>query len=188
VRALPCAALGERKGASWTVNGSPNAASIQDADFGVLLGANNEFGSSGPIPHSRHTCCDCSGTPVVSWALGARGEITLPHGSQVRDDDSIGSMTMADGSDFCLTIVESGQLEVWTAPLTGGRHSVALFNRSPHPAPITATWAVLGLPAAARFSVLNVWKQETRIAQCQFVDPAVPAHGVSLLILSPENS
>ena len=52
-------------------------------------------------------------------------------------------------------------------------------------APITASWAVLGLPPAAKFSVLNIWKQETKIAQGEFVDPAVPAHGVSLLILAP---
>eukprot|EP01043_Picozoa_sp_COSAG02_P005022 COSAG02_NODE_134_length_34593_cov_43.594886_8_plen_561_part_00 len=129
VRAVPCAALAGRKGATWTVRGSGNAVRIQDADFRVLLGANNEFGSSGPIPHSRHTCCECSGTPVVSWSLGKHGEITLPRGSQVIDDDSIGSVEISDGSKFCLTIVESGRLEVWTAPLAGGRHAVALFNR-----------------------------------------------------------
>jgi len=129
VRAVPCAALAGRKGATWTVRGRDNAMSIQDTDFSVPLGANNEFGSSGPIPHSRHTCCDCSGTPVVSWALGAHGEITLPRGSQVIDDDSVGGVATADGSEFCLTIVESGWLEVWSAPLTAGRHAVALFNR-----------------------------------------------------------
>jgi hypothetical protein len=129
VRAVPCAALDGRKGATWTVSGSGNAVRIQDADFRVPLGANNEFGSSGPIPHSRHTCCECSGTPVVSWSLGTHGEITLPQGSQVIDDDSVGNVEMSDGSNFCLSIVESGRLEVWTAPLTGGRHAVALFNR-----------------------------------------------------------
>ncbi len=52
----------------------------------------------------------------------------------------------------CVQVV-GGMLEVWVAPLQGGAWAVSLFNRSPGADTITVTWANLGVPATASFSV-----------------------------------
>ena len=81
---------------------------------------------------------------------------------------------------------------VWTGPLTGGRFSAVLFNRSPSADNITLSWAtdlsVWGapVPPSARFSVRSVWEAEEKgVFTTSYTATGVPAHGVAMLILTP---
>ena len=72
--------------------------------------------------------------------------------------------------------------------MSGGRVAVALANRDGNRAnaSVTVQWSVLGLPADAKMSVLDVWRNRTTaVSQGSWADPAVPGHGVTLLILTP---
>ena len=111
--------------------------------------------------------------------------IRLTSGEQYQDNDNVGSTRTIDSGDMCLALGHGGNLEVWTAPVSGGR-AVALLNRSPVPAAITASWTDLKIPASQKMEVLDVWRDQ-RHAQVQgsWADPAVPARGVTLLILTP---
>jgi hypothetical protein len=53
-------------------------------------------------------------------------------------------------------------VQVWAAPLALGRVAVTLFNRSPAPDSITASWEVLGLAPSASFDVFDVWAGASR--------------------------
>ena len=49
-----------------------------------------------------------------------------------------------------------------------------------------ATWEQLGLPASATMAVRDVWGQRNYTASGGRVDdPAVPGHGITLLVLTP---
>jgi alpha-galactosidase len=54
----------------------------------------------------------------------------------------------------------AGQL-VWVKPLTGGARAVALFNRGSGPQQITTSANAVGLPRASRYTLLNVWPNQT---------------------------
>ena len=77
-------------------------------------------------------------------------------------------------------------LEVWAAPLTGGRWAAALFNRSPGPDAITLEWGALGVTPGTRFDVRDVWAAADRgVFAGEYTAAAVDAHGVALLVLTP---
>ena len=91
------------------------------------------------------------------------------------------------GGDFCLDLVTGGALEVWAAPLTGGRIGVVLFNRSPAADVIACKWADVGAAAGRTYTVRDAWAAAD---VGDFVDsytpPAIPAHGVATLLLTPK--
>ena len=166
--------------------------------WGGSLGVNNDWGASGPVPHTRHTCLGCStgGQPprdrqVFGWVMGSKDTngasvFRLQATDMIKDDDAIGTVNLnVSGSEWCLDVAPAGQLETWMAPLTGGRISVALFNRSPNDAAMSVTWKQLGLDATAGMSIKSVWKNTTVTATGSYHDTAVPAHGMALLILTP---
>jgi alpha-galactosidase len=97
-----------------------------------------------------------------------------------------GSVQMADATKFCVEATRGGNLETWWAPLSGGRHALALFNRSPSADVIAVSWKQLpGLQPATRVLVRDVWsKRDAGIHQDGF-SITVPAHGTSLFVLTP---
>ena len=60
---------------------------------------------------------------------------------------------------------------------------MALFNRSPRPEDLVASWPALGL--AGRFAVRDVWEAADLGVHADSVAARVPAKGVKLLVLSP---
>ena len=48
--------------------------------------------------------------------------------------------------------------QVWSKPLADGSVAAVAFNRSPLPLPINVTWAMLGVPAATRLSLRDLWQ------------------------------
>jgi hypothetical protein len=86
-----------------------------------------------------------------------------------------------------LDLVTGGMLEVWVAPLVGGRWAATLFNRSPALDTITLDWSVLeGVPPTAQFSVRDVWAGTDRGSFAgSYTANAVGSHGVTLLVLTP---
>jgi alpha-galactosidase len=81
--------------------------------------------------------------------------------------------------------VRGGDLEVWVAELSGDRRAVALVNRSPLRASISAPWAKLGLVAAARMSVRDVWEAADKGEHTGKYSTEVNGKGVALLVLTP---
>jgi alpha-galactosidase len=51
--------------------------------------------------------------------------------------------------------------QVWVKPLAGGARAVALFNRGAGPQQITTSASAVGLPTASRYTLLNVWTNQT---------------------------
>lgn len=142
--------------------------------------------TSGPVPHSRYTMITGSPGSAISFDPTAlEGSTISPIASHIVDDDSIGNAKVRLGSDFCLDLVVGGNLEVWIAPLEGGRYAVGLLNRSPGAARITATWEMLGLNITREFDVLDVHSGKTlgtRVTRS--VTVLTPSRGLNLLVLS----
>ena len=51
--------------------------------------------------------------------------------------------------------------QVWVKPLAGGARAVALLNRGSSPQQLTTSAGAVGLPAASRYTLLNVWTNQT---------------------------
>jgi alpha-galactosidase len=79
-------------------------------------------------------------------------------------------------------LYQSGDLDVWTKPLAGGRLAVALFNRSWSTRDISVDLARVGFPSGA--NVRDVWKERDLGRRSGVFTDTVLKHGVTLLILS----
>ena len=105
---------------------------------------------------------------------------------RVRDDDGTGRVLLADAAQYCVEATRGGNLETWWAPLSGGRHALALFNRSPSADVIAVAWKQLpGLQPSSRVSVRDVWLKEDTGVHLEGFRATVPAHGTSLFVLTP---
>ena len=75
-----------------------------------------------------------------------------------------------------------GGRQVWRRPLADGSWAVALFNTTDcDDAPVSATWATLGL--TGRWAVRDLWHRADRPAATDWVEVELPAHGAALLRL-----
>ena len=77
--------------------------------------------------------------------------------------------------------------EVWAKPLSDGKRvAVVLLNTDPSIAQdVTVMWQQLGLPAATKASIRDLWQQkDLGTAQQQFVAKAVPPHGVVMVTIA----
>eukprot|EP00662_Eupelagonemidae_sp_cell21_P022122 gene22122-43016_t len=151
-------------------------------------------GASGPVPHSRYIgaspmAADIGATDVWYWGNASGGGRALHpssrlwgarDGGAILDDDGVGGVSRTPAAACAIA---GGNLEVWHAALSGGRHAVALFNRSPRAAPITATWAALGLPPDRRMEVRDVWEGRDVGTRTQSYSADVPAYSVAFLTL-----
>ncbi|KVE35575.1 alpha-galactosidase [Burkholderia sp. TSV86] len=84
-----------------------------------------------------------------------------------------------------LKVTQSGDgtRQVWAKLLAGsGQRAVVLLNNSNTDAPMTFTWAQLGLEPAERAAVRDVWaRQDLGIATQSYTVPLVPAGGAVML-------
>jgi alpha-galactosidase len=79
-------------------------------------------------------------------------------------------------------LMESGDLDVWTKPLSGGRVAVGLFNRSWSVRDVSVNLAAIGFPGGA--NLRDVWKQKDLGRQSGVFTDTLVKHGVTLLIVS----
>jgi alpha-galactosidase len=80
-------------------------------------------------------------------------------------------------------VSQSGDLEVWSKPLSGGGVAVGLFNRGTRAAPMTLKLADVGVKHAAHVS--SLWEGANPVVANDEVSASVPAHGVVLLQIEP---
>ena len=78
-------------------------------------------------------------------------------------------------------LYESGDLEVWTKPLSGGRVAVGLFNRSWSKRDVSVDLGEIGFRNGA--NVRDVWKQKDLGRRSGVFTDMLVKHGVTLLIV-----
>jgi alpha-galactosidase len=77
---------------------------------------------------------------------------------------------------------QSGDLDVWTKPLSGGRVAVGLFNRSSSRRDVSFDLAEIGFEHGA--DLRDVWKSQDLGQHSGVFTDTVNKHGVTLLIVS----
>ncbi len=142
--------------------------------------------SSGPLPHSRWFGPYGSESEFV-WE-GNGTQIVSASAHPVIDDDCVGGITTDPRpANWCMEAVRGGNLEVWVAELSGHRLALALVNRSPKHATITAPWEAIGLLASKKMSVRDVWAAADKGTHAGEYSTEVAGKGVALLVLSPSD-
>jgi alpha-galactosidase len=79
-------------------------------------------------------------------------------------------------------LYQSGDFDVWTKPLSGGRVAVGLFNRSWSVRDVSVDLAQIGFAQGA--NVRNVWTGKDLGRRKGLVAETLPKHGAALLIVS----
>ena len=191
---------------SWTVTGTGETFAGQPAvtlSSGLCLSWSAEFGASGPLPFTRHMLIEAQqrmngdGCAEGPWTIpmdGSPGPIKPATDTPLDSDDHVGGVVPVPASEWCLDVTRGGNLETWTGKLSGGRHVVALLNRSPSglSEKMTLSFADdLMLRAGSTWRVDDVWSETElhqsmqAIAGLVNVAREVPAHGVEIMVLSP---
>lgn len=83
-------------------------------------------------------------------------------------------------------VTASDPQQVWAAKNPNGTYTVALFNLSEAPAPVTANWSTLGFKGKA--SVRDVWNKENLGTYTDKISQALPAHGSRLFTVTPRGT
>eukprot|EP00026_Physarum_polycephalum_P008699 Phypoly_transcript_08795.p1 GENE.Phypoly_transcript_08795~~Phypoly_transcript_08795.p1 ORF type:complete len:395 (+),score=34.18 Phypoly_transcript_08795:71-1255(+) len=84
-------------------------------------------------------------------------------------------------------VVQDGQLEVWVRELSGNTLAVALFNRSPETAAITADWADIGLESGVSADVRDLWARSDLGSFTGSYSAKVVSHGTVLVKITPKS-
>ena len=79
-------------------------------------------------------------------------------------------------------LYQSGDLDVWTKPLSAGRVAVGLFNRSWSTRDVSVDLGEIGFKNGA--TIRDVWKQMNLGRRSGVVTSRIPKHGVTLLVVS----
>ena len=82
-------------------------------------------------------------------------------------------------------VKKTGDLEVWSKQLQDGSRAVALLNRSPAAARISAAWTDIGYPGKLSASVRNLWTSKNLGNQTESYSTEVPSHSVVMLTIKP---
>jgi alpha-galactosidase len=78
-------------------------------------------------------------------------------------------------------LYQSGDLDVWTKPLSGGRVAVGLFNRSWSVRDVSVDLKEIGFKNGG--TVRDVWKQTNLGRHSGAVTSRIPKHSVTLLVV-----
>jgi alpha-galactosidase len=78
-------------------------------------------------------------------------------------------------------LYESGDLDVWTKPLSGGRVAVGLFNRCGSVRDASVDFNDIGFKGGG--SVRDVWKQADLGHRSGVFTSRLPPHGVTLIVV-----
>ncbi len=77
-----------------------------------------------------------------------------------------------------------GGLDVLAKPLADGSTAVTLVNGTDHPATVSTTAAAVGLPAASRYTVRDLWKHSTGTSTGTLA-AELPPHGSAMYRVTP---
>ena len=77
---------------------------------------------------------------------------------------------------------KSGDQEIWTRPLIGGKQAVAFFNRAAEPAKVSIRWADIDITGKPR--ARDLWLHQDIDLSGPDYSPTVPGHGVVMLLVS----
>ena len=91
------------------------------------------------------------------------------------DQDSLGAQ------GYLLS--RSGSAQVWVKPLASGARAVALFNTGSSSQQISTSASAVGLPKASRYTLLNLWANQTSSTK-NWISATVPADAVVLYQVS----
>jgi alpha-galactosidase len=80
-------------------------------------------------------------------------------------------------------LYESGDLDVWTKPLSGGRVAVGLFNRSESTTARDVSVDLNEIGFKSGGNVRDIWMQKDLGRQSGVFKSKVPKHGVTLLVV-----
>lgn len=161
----------------------PRIVSFNSPTGGGTLSWDNTQYASGPLPHTRYLGGGMSIFVLENLTDSSNFRIRSVFGS-LWDDDHVGGVQAANASEFCVDATRGGNREVWVAALSGWRFAVALWNRGPVAEPITVEWHHLDRKPTDMFRVRDVWTGEDKGTHSASYSCVVPAHGVSLLLLS----
>jgi alpha-galactosidase len=81
---------------------------------------------------------------------------------------------------------DNGPQEVWMKPLADGSRAVILFNRGSEPSDIAVSWDEIGLPAAGKALVRDLWPQTDLGAPAARYQAKVGPHDVAMLRITPQ--
>ncbi len=79
-------------------------------------------------------------------------------------------------------LIDDGDTQVWTKPMSDGRTAAVLLNRGETTEAIDVDTEQLGLPASNRYVVRDVWTDQ-RYASGGTVRASVPGHGAAMFVV-----
>lgn len=155
------------------------------------LNANRQVGASGPWPFTRYTTIDSWNQNGVGMTFNP--SLSSPQPFQVGnpggliDDDLLNPPSPSPpGQQWCLDLTTAGMLEVWVAPMVGGKFAATLFNRSPQLDSITLDWKHLNVSDSQAFTVFSVWDNKGMGSFSGKYTSSVAPQGVHYVILTPQ--
>ncbi|KAF9587203.1 hypothetical protein IFM89_039592 [Coptis chinensis] len=83
-------------------------------------------------------------------------------------------------------VKKTGDLEVWSGPLSGGRVAVVLWNRGSQQSSITAKWSDIGLKSSATVEARDLWEHTTTPSVEHQLEATVDAHACKMYVLIPQ--
>jgi len=78
-----------------------------------------------------------------------------------------------------------GDLEVWSKQLADGGRAIALLNRGPGAAKVSASWEDVGYPPTLAASVRDLWSGKNDGQHTGSYSAEVPSHGVVMVRVLP---
>jgi len=81
---------------------------------------------------------------------------------------------------------DNGPQEVWMKPLADGSRAVILFNRGTEPSDIAVSWDEIGLPAAGKAGVRDLWTKGDVGVLAGRYQAKVGPHDVAMVRITPQ--
>jgi alpha-galactosidase len=118
-----------------------------------------------------------AGNDLESMPADVRATLTNPEVIAV-DQDPLGMQGRK--------VADDGAREVWMKPLADGSRAVILFNRGTEAAPVTASWADLGLVPGGKALVRDLWQRADVGTATGRYEAKVEPHGVAMVKVTPQ--
>jgi alpha-galactosidase len=80
-------------------------------------------------------------------------------------------------------VVDNGNTEIWTKPMSNGSMAVVLLNRNSSTTTVSTSASQIGLGSASSYSVRDLWAHTTSTTSGA-ISAAVPAHGAAMYVVT----
>jgi len=80
-------------------------------------------------------------------------------------------------------LIDNGNTEIWTKPMSNGSMAVILLNRNTTTTTISTSAAQIGLGSASSYSVRDLWAHSTSTTSGT-ISAAVPGHGAAMYVVT----